>query len=60
MFESLQLHEMQHNRLPCPSPPPRAAQTHVHQVGDAIQPSQPLLSPSHLAFNLCQHQGFFR
>ena len=28
------------------------AQTHVHQVGDAIQPSHPLLSPSP-AFNLC-------
>ena len=35
------------------------AQTHVHQVGDAIQPSHPLSSPSP-AFNLSQHQGFFR
>ena len=35
------------------------AQTHVHRVGDAIQPSQPLLSPSPLAFNLSQHQGLF-
>ena len=34
------------------------AQTHVHQVGDAIQPSHPLLSPSS-AFNLSQHQGLF-
>ena len=33
------------------------AQTHVHWVGDAIQPSHPLLSPSPLAFNLPQHQG---
>ena len=32
-------------------------QTHVHQVGDAIQPSHPLLSPSPPAFNLSQHQG---
>ena len=31
-------------------------QTHAHQVGDAIQPSHPLLSPSPLAFNLSQHQ----
>ena len=31
-------------------------QTHVHQVGDAIQPSYPLLFPSS-AFNLSQHQG---
>ena len=36
---------------------PELAQTHVHQVGDAIQPSHPLLSPSPLAFNLSQHQG---
>ena len=35
------------------------AQTHVHQVGDAIQPSPPLSSPSPSAFNLSQHQGVF-
>ena len=35
-------------------------QTHVHWVGDAIQPSHPLLSPSPPAFNLSQHQGLFR
>ena len=34
------------------------AQTHVHQVTDAIQPSHPLSSPSPPAFNLCQHQYF--
>ena len=34
------------------------AQTHVHWVGDAIQSSCPLLSPSPAAFNLSQHQGF--
>ena len=33
------------------------AQTHVHQVGDAIQPSYPLSSPSLTAFNLTQHQS---
>ena len=33
------------------------AQTHVHQVSDAIQPSRPLLSTSPLAFCLSQHQG---
>ena len=33
-------------------------QTLVHWVGDAIQPSHPLLSPSLPAFTLCQHQGF--
>ena len=35
-------------------------QTHVHQVGDAIQPSRPLPSPSPSAFNHSQHQGFFQ
>ena len=33
------------------------AQTPVHSVGDAIQPSQPLLSPSSRVFNLSQHQS---
>ena len=36
------------------------AQTPVHGVGDAIQPSHPLLSPSPPALNLSQHQGFFQ
>ena len=36
------------------------ARTHVHQVGDAIQPSHPLLSPSPPAFNLSQHQSVFQ
>ena len=31
-------------------------QTHVHWIGDAIQPSHPLLSSSPFAFNLSQHQ----
>ena len=35
------------------------AQIHVHRVSDAIQPSQPLSSPSP-AFNLSQHQGLFQ
>ena len=33
------------------------AQTHVHQVSDAIQASHPLSSTSPPAFNLSQHQG---
>ena len=37
---------------------PQFAQTHVHWVSDAIQPSHPLLFPSPPAFNLFQHQGF--
>ena len=35
-------------------------QTHVHWVGDAIQPSHPLSSPSPPAFNLSQHEGLFK
>ena len=38
---------------------PELAQTQVHQVGDAAQPSPPLLSPSLPTFNLSQHQGLF-
>ena len=37
---------------------PELTQTHVHWVGDAIQPSHPLSSPSPPAFNLAQHQSF--
>ena len=33
----------------------KLTQTHVHQVGDAIQPSQPLPSPSPPDLNLSQH-----
>ena len=36
------------------------AQTQVHRVSDAIQPSHPLSSPSPPTFNLSQHQGFFQ
>ena len=36
------------------------AQAHVHQVGDAIQPCHPLLSPSPPAFNLSQHQDLLQ
>ena len=39
---------------------PEFNQTHVHWVGDANQPSHPLLSPSPPAFNLSQHQGLFQ
>ena len=34
-------------------------QTHVHWVGDVIQPSHPLSSPSPPVFHLSQHQGLF-
>ena len=38
---------------------PEFIQTHVHWVGEAIQPSHPLSSPSSPAFNLSQRQGLF-
>ena len=50
----------------CTAPPPglpvhyqlpELAQTHVHLVGGAIQPSHTLLAPSLPAFNLSQHEG---
>ena len=39
---------------------PEFTQTHVHWVGDAIQPSHPLSSPSPPTFNLSLHQGLFK
>ena len=39
---------------------PEFTQTHVHWVGDAIQPSHPLSTPSPPTFNLYQHQGLFK
>ena len=39
---------------------PEFTQTHVHCVGDAIQPSHPLSYPSPPAFNVSQHQGLFK
>ena len=43
-----------HHQLPEPT------QTHVHHVGNAIQPSHPLSSPSPPTFDLSQHQGLFK
>ena len=39
---------------------PESAQTYIQLVGDAIQPSHPLTSPSPPAFNLSQPQGLFK
>ena len=39
---------------------PELAQTHVHQVIDAIQPSHPVSCPSPPTFSLSQHQGLFQ
>ena len=40
--------------------PPELTQTHVRWVGDAVQPSHPLSSPSPPALDPSQHQGLFR
>ena len=47
-----------HNQLPVVSKLEQV-QDHVHQVGDAIQPSHPLYLFFLPALNLSQHQGFF-
>ena len=60
VYDSLQPHEPQHARPPCPSPTSRVRQTHVHRVRDVIQPSHPLSSPSPPALNLSLHQGLFK
>ena len=39
---------------------PESIQAHVHCVGDTIQPSHPLSSPSPPALNLSQHQGLLK
>ena len=39
---------------------PEFTQTHAYCVGDSIQPSHPLLSPSPPSFSLSQHQGLFK
>ena len=60
MSDSLQTHGLQHASPPCPSPISRVYSNSFHWVSDAIQPSQPLSSPSPTAFNLSQHQGLFQ
>ena len=57
---TLRPHGLQHARLPCSSPLPELAQTHVHWISDAIQPSHLLSSPSPLAFSLSKHKGLFQ
>ena len=60
MSYSLQHHGLQHTRLLVHHQIPEATQTHVHRVGDVIQPSHPLSPPSPPTFNLSQHQGLFK
>ena len=57
LSDSLRPHGLQHARLPVLHHLPEFAQTHVHQVGDAIQPSHLLLSPSP-AFSLSSIRVF--
>ena len=54
MSDSLRPHESHRTRPPCPSP------THVHRVGDAIQPSHPWSFPSPPASNPSKHHGLFQ
>ena len=60
MSESLQPHGLQHASFPVHHQLLKFTQTHVHCVGDAIQPSHSLLSPSPPALNVSQHQGLFQ
>ena len=57
---TLQPHGLQLPGLPVHHQLPELTQTRVHRVGDAIQPSHPLSSPSPPALNLSQHQGLFQ
>ena len=57
---SLRPHELQHSGLPVHHKLLEFTQTHAHRVGDAIQPSHPLSSPSPPAPNPSQHQGLFQ
>ena len=60
MSDPLLLHGLQNARFPVHHQLPELTQTHVHQVGDSIQPSHPLSSPSPPTFNLSQYQGLFQ
>ena len=60
MSDYLQPHGLQHARLPVHHQLLEITQTHVHSVGDVIQSSRPLSSPSPFTFNLSQHQGLFQ
>ena len=58
MSHSLQPYALQHATPPIHHQLPELTQTHVHRVGDAIQPSHPLSSPSPVP-NPSQHQTLF-
>ena len=58
MSNSLRPHGLQHARPPIHHQLPEFTQTHVHWIGDAIQPSHPLMSPSVPTFNLSRVRVF--
>ena len=58
--DSLQPHESQHARPPCPSPSPGVHSDSRPRISDAIQPSHPRSSPSPPAPNPSQHQSLFQ
>ena len=61
--DSLRPHEPQHSRPPCPSPTPGVHPNScplMMMVGDAIQPSHPLSSPSPPVPSPSQHQSLFQ
>ena len=60
LSDSLWPHGLQHTWFLVLHYLPEFAQTHVHWIGDAIQPSHSLSSPSPPAFSLSQHQGLFQ
>ena len=57
---SLQPHGLPYNRFPCLHHLPEHAQTHVHWVVNAIQPSHPLSFPSSPSPHPSQHQGLLK
>ena len=58
MSNSLQLHELQHARPPCPSPMPRAHSNSCHRVSDTIQPSHPVIPFSSCPQSLPASESF--
>ena len=59
MSDSLQPYGLQHAGFPVLHSLPEFAQTHIHYISDATQPSPCLSSPSP-ALNLSQHQGLLQ
>ena len=60
LFDSLQPHELQHARPPCPSPTPKVYPNTCPSSRWCIQPTHPLSSPFPPALNPSQHQDLFQ